>query len=67
MELFMGTLPDIPRVYTALAEWLACLLCILEVKRRRFSGRKLVLVSAAYLALMSSFLVLTNDQRISYG
>ena len=27
-------LPDIPRIYTALAEWLACLICISEVKRR---------------------------------
>ena len=27
-------LPDIPRIYTAVAEWLACLICILEVKRR---------------------------------
>lgn len=63
IDLLNSTLPDIPRIYTALAEWLACLLCILEVKRRRFDGGKLALVSAAYLVLMSAFLVLTNDQE----
>lgn len=52
-------LPDIPRFCTALAEWLACLLCILEVKRR-VSGWKFVLISAATLAAQSVFLILTE-------
>ena len=36
-------LPDIPRLYTALAEWLACIVCILEMKRR-IRGGKLILL-----------------------
>lgn len=52
-------LPDIPRVYTALAEWLACLLCILEVKRR-ISGWKFWCVSAVALVMQSVFLEITN-------
>lgn len=52
-------LPDIPRFYTALAEWLACLLCILEMKRR-ISGWKLILTSAAALAVQAVFLTITQ-------
>ncbi len=52
-------LPDIPRFYTAIAEWLACLFCILEVKQR-FSGWKFVGVSGAVLVLQSIFLILTD-------
>lgn len=52
--------PDIPRVYTALAEWLACLICILELKRK-FTGWNLVGISAAFLVVQSAFLELTGD------
>lgn len=31
----MGALPNIPRVYTALAEWLACMIFILPAHKRR--------------------------------
>lgn len=55
-------LSDIPRIYTALAEWLACLLCILEVKRR-INGWKLAAVSAVFLLVQSVFLTLTNGQE----
>ena len=55
------TLPDIPRIYTALAEWLACLVCIFELKRR-FSILKLVGISAAALVFQSVYLVLTKGQ-----
>lgn len=51
-------LPDIPRIYTALAEWLACLICIMEVKRR-VQGWKLVGISAGVLILQSAFLEFT--------
>ena len=27
-------MPDIPRIYTAIAEWMACMLFILPVKKR---------------------------------
>ncbi|MDR3192001.1 MAG: GHKL domain-containing protein, partial [Treponema sp.] len=36
------TLPDIPRLYTALAEWAACVVYILILKKR-FSGPRMVL------------------------
>ena len=54
----MQILPDIPRIYTALAEWLACMLCLLEV-RRRITGIRFVCASAAVLLLQSLFLALT--------
>lgn len=59
MDILNMILPDIPRVYTALAEWLACLLCILEVKRR-IEGWKFWGVSAAVLVLQSVFLEMTS-------
>ena len=31
-------MPDIPRIYTAVAEWMACMLFILPVKKRFISG-----------------------------
>lgn len=55
-------LPDIPRIFTALAEWLACLLCIFEMKRR-FSGWKLMGISIAALIIQSVFLELTGDMK----
>ena len=55
-------LPDIPRICTALAEWLACMLCIFEMKRR-FSGWKLACVSAVALILQILFLELTGNME----
>lgn len=52
-------LPDIPRIFTALAEWLACLLCILELKRR-INGWKFVSVCGLALVIQAVFLELTN-------
>lgn len=52
-------LPDIPRIFTALAEWLACVMCILEMKKR-FSGWKLAGISAAFLVIQAVFLELTG-------
>ena len=52
-------LPDIPRMFTALAEWLACMQCILEVKRR-LSGWKLAIVSVGALIIQSCFLSFTR-------
>lgn len=51
-------LPDIPRIYTALAEWLACLACILGVKKR-VQGWKLAGVAVGMLVLQSVFLQVT--------
>ncbi len=53
-------MPDIPRVYTAIAEWLACLLFILPLKKR-FDRRSTVGIISVSLALQSVFLVVTGD------
>ena len=52
-------LPDIPRIFTALAEWLACLLCIMEMKRR-ITGWKFVGVCGLAFVIQAVFLELTN-------
>lgn len=54
----MEVLPDIPRIYTALAEWLACMICLIEV-RRRLTGAKFVLTAAGVLTVQAVFLTLT--------
>lgn len=53
-------LPDIPRIYTALAEWSACLVFIVLLKKRFFHW-KTAGIAAAVLALQSVFLVLTDE------
>lgn len=45
------TLPDIPRLYTALAEWLACLVYILPLKKR-VKGSLFYLALCGWLALL---------------
>ena len=52
-------LPEIPRVFTAFAEWLACILCIMEMKRR-ITGWKFVSVCGLALIIQAVFLELTN-------
>lgn len=37
-EIMYEVLPDIPRFYTALAEWLACLICISKLKKEEGIG-----------------------------
>lgn len=53
-------LPDIPRIYTALAEWMACILCMMEVKRR-ITGWKFAGVSAIALVCQAFFLQITAE------
>lgn len=55
----LNLLPDIPRIYTALAEWLACLVFIMQTKRR-FSGKKLAGISLLVLIAQGVFLELTK-------
>ena len=55
-------LPDIPRIYTALAEWMACILCIMEVKRR-VKGWKFVGISAGALLWQAIFLQITANLK----
>ncbi len=53
--------PTIPRLYTALAQWLACLLLIVTYHRqRRLNGPRLVLASALALAALALELTLTG-------
>ena len=55
----MSQLPDIPRLYTALAEWLACMVYVMAL-RRRVEGWRLVLEAGALLVVLSVFLVATG-------
>lgn len=59
-SMFTTILPDIPRIYTALSEWLACLLCIVMLKKR-VNGWKLVLIAATALVIQSVFLIVTKN------
>jgi hypothetical protein len=58
-------LPDIPRIYTALAEWLACIVYI-SILKRTMDGWKLVTFAGVVLVLQSVFLVLTKDLPIVF-
>ena len=60
MEQGMKLLPDIPRFYTALAEWAACMVFICVLKRQT-TGWKLAAVSGTMLLIQSVFLVFTGD------
>ena len=51
---------NIPRLHTALAEWLACLLYILQLPGRR-RGPALWWRAGVFLAVQAVFLVLTDD------
>ena len=51
---------DIPRLYTAIAEWLACLTYCLVLKRK-VSRNKFILISVIALIVQSLFLVFTKD------
>lgn len=63
MEQGIKLLPDIPRFYTALAEWLACMTFIFVLKRR-ITGWKLAAVSGMALLVQSVFLVYTQNIRL---
>lgn len=60
MEQGMKLLPDIPRFYTALAEWAACMVFICVLKRQ-MTGWKLAVISGTMLLIQSGFLVFTAD------
>lgn len=51
---------DIPRAYTGLAEWLACMVLAQQFKRR-FPLKQYVPLSALWLVIQVAFLVLTDD------
>lgn len=55
-----STMPDIPRLYTAIAEWLACVLFLLPLKKR-FDRMKTGFLMVVMFLLQSVFLVATGD------
>ncbi len=58
---FSASLPDIPRFITALAEWLACFVCLLSLKKREWIDRgAFAAVSAGFLMFQCLFMVVTD-------
>lgn len=53
-------LPDIPRIYTALAEWSACLVFIILLKKR-FKRWKTIGIATVALLIQAVFLVVTDE------
>lgn len=62
MNELQQLLPDIPRLYTALAEWLACMTFILYAKKR-VKGAKLAVLCMAALAVQSAFMGATGGLK----
>lgn len=58
-------MPDIPRIYTAIAEWAACMLFVLPVKKR-FDSVKTGFLMAGALLMQSLFLILTGSVQIYF-
>lgn len=61
----MNTYTDIPRVYTAIAEWGACLIYLLPMKRK-IHGRKMIFVSLGMLVMQTLFLILTDKLPLAF-
>ncbi|MBE6699564.1 MAG: sensor histidine kinase [Ruminococcaceae bacterium] len=53
-----NAIPDIPRLYTALAEWLSCMVIVLSFKPA-ISRYKVALFSVLYLGVLIAFMELT--------
>ena len=58
-------MPDIPRINTAIAEWLACVLFIIPLTKR-FSKYKTAAIMAAAFVIQSVFLTATGDIAIYF-
>ena len=58
-------IPDIPRLYSAIAEWMACMIFILPFQKR-FSKVKTGIIMAVMLAVQSGFMVLTEDVSLFF-
>ena len=56
-------MPDIPRIYTAIAEWLACMIFILPFKKR-FKPVVTGAIMAAMLVVQSGFMILTEEVKL---
>lgn len=55
-----NAIPDIPRLYTALAEWLSCVMLVVLLKPKLPTGRQ-VLSAVVYLAGLVAFMELTAN------
>jgi len=58
-------LPDIPRIYTALAEWLACMTLLLP-RRQRQATPLFYVAAAGALGVQALFLQLTADVPVAW-
>lgn len=58
-------MPDIPRIYTAIAEWAACMIFILPLKKR-FETWKTIFIMVAVLVIQGTFLVATGNLVIYF-
>ena len=58
-------MPDIPRIYTAIAEWVACMLFILPLTKR-FDNAKTGALMAVLLLVPSAFLMITGSVKIYF-
>ena len=52
---------DIPRVYTAIAEWCACMVVLHSIKKDKMKDWKFWIVSFVVLTVQISFLQLTGN------
>lgn len=57
--------PEIPRLFTALSEWLACFVYI-SLLRKKYSGFKLVTLMVMALFIQSGFLMATGNLPIYF-
>lgn len=57
--------PEIPRLFTALSEWLACVVYISMLKRH-YTGGKLISIMLGALVIQASFLMVTGDLPIYF-
>ena len=61
MNAFATTFQDIPRIYTAVAEWLACML-FLGLIKEHIKGKKLYITAVVTLVIQILFLEFTANQ-----
>lgn len=60
-----AALTNIPRLYTALAEWMACLVYIAPL-RKRLPGGKLAVAALSFLLVQGAFLQLTDQVPVAW-
>ncbi len=65
MNELQEILPDIPRYYTALAEWLSCIVIIFHIKKR-LGGRRLALACGCALGLQVCFMESTGGLETAW-